>query len=204
MHSGMDIFTLQTVFDLIKSFGMYGLFVATAIEASSVPFPGAMFVLVYGFVVDLNGWQLVLLGAVNSVVYTVFTLIPYAIGYRIESYSKKKFDKRKIEKAQVWFQKYGDWSITLSRPLSIGNYISYLSGISKVKPIRFIILTYLGVFPWNTFLLFAGSSGSLESIQQVLKIMEKFGFWFIIIVLITIGVGLFLRYNRQKQRSEKG
>ncbi|SHE77283.1 membrane protein DedA, SNARE-associated domain [Seinonella peptonophila] len=195
---------MRLALDFLELCGIYGLFIATAIEASSLPFPGALFVLVYGYLMHYEGWQLVLLGAANGIVYTVFTLIPYGIGYRLEKFSKKKFDADKIEKAQRWFRKYGEWSIALSRPLSIGNYISYMSGISKIKPWRFLLFTFLGTFPWNTLLLFLGHSGSLSSIQHVLDFMTKFGYVIMSLVVVGLAVWYFIYRNKQKQRSEKG
>ena len=82
-------------------------------------------------------------------------------------------NQKKFKKAQEWFKKYGEWSIALSRPLSIGNYISYLSGFSRVKPWRFIVLTYLGIFPWSTLLLFIGNKGSIDTIQHFLDMSQK-------------------------------
>ena len=119
---------LQFALDFLEKCGVLGLFAATALEASSLPFPGALFMLIYGYIMNVSSWKLVLLSAANSVVYTIFTLVPYGIGHKLEKYSKKRFDEKKIAKAQNWFKKYGEWSIALSRPLSIGNYISYISG----------------------------------------------------------------------------
>lgn len=193
---------LQFALDFLEKCGVFGLFAATAIEASSLPFPGALFILIYGYLIPLGPWKLVLLSAANSLVYTFFTLIPYAIGYKLEKSSKKRFDEQKIEKAQKWFQKYGEWSISLSRPLSIGNYISYISGISRIPVWRFVFFTFLGIFPWCTLLLFIGQKGNLSTIQRFLDISQKFGF-LIIAILIIIGVTWICVKKNQKQRSQK-
>ena len=108
---------------------------------------------------DVSTWQLVAISALNSLVYVVFSLIPYYIGKYLGNLTQKKFDEKKVKKAQEWFQKYGEWSITLSRPTGFGNYISYISGISDISIWRFGLLSYLGVFPWNTLLLFIGNYG---------------------------------------------
>lgn len=194
---------LQFALDFLEKCGVYGLFAATAIEASSLPFPGALFMLIYGYIMNLGPWKLILLAAANSTVYTLFTLIPYGIGNRLEKLSSKRMNKKKLQKAQEWFKKYGEWSIALSRPLSIGNYISYLSGFSRVKLWRFILLTYLGIFPWSMLLFFIGSRGSIHLIQQFLDLSQKAGF-IIIAAIIVIGVVWFyIRRNQQKQRSER-
>lgn len=75
-----------------------GAFAATAIEASSLPFPGATFVLIYGYLMDVSTWQLVAISALNSLVYVVFSLIPYYIGKYLGNLTQKKFDEKKVKK----------------------------------------------------------------------------------------------------------
>lgn len=194
---------LQFALDFLEKCGVFGLFAATALEASSLPFPGALFILIYGYIMDIGPWKLVLLAAANSVIYTLFTLIPYGIGNQLEKFSKKRMNQKKFKKAQEWFKKYGEWSIALSRPLSIGNYISYLSGFSRVKPWRFIMLTYLGIFPWSTLLLFIGNKGSIDTIQHFLDMSQKAGLIIIAFVVVIGIVWFYIRRNQEKQRSEK-
>lgn len=197
---------LEFAFAFLERCGVWGLFGATAIEATSLPFPGALFVLLYGYIMQVSSWQLVLIGLVNSLIFSLFTLIPYAVGYQLESFSSKKMDSKKVKKAQEWFRKYGEWSITLSRPLSVGNYVSYIAGLSKIKPIRFFFFTLLGAFPWNTLLLFIGRSSSVEGIQKFLTTMGKFGTLTIVIVAIVGSVWGFIwwyRRKNQKQEEEK-
>jgi membrane protein DedA with SNARE-associated domain len=192
---------LQFVFDFLNQCGLWGLFASTAIEASSLPFPGAVFVLIYGFIMDVNSWQLFLIGLANSMVFTLFAMIPYAIGYRLEKFSKKKFNTEKIAKAQIWFQKYGEWGITLSRPLSIGNYVSYIAGLTRIRPWRFIFFTFLGACPWNITLLFIGHSSSLAGIQRFLKVLGNFGTIVTISIVIIGLVWFFIWRYRQKSNN---
>jgi membrane protein DedA with SNARE-associated domain len=204
----MQSILMQYVLEFLEKCGIWGLFAASAIEASSLPFPGAAVVLVYGFVLKVTQnttpWQLISISFVNSLIYVVFSLIPYQIGRKLEAFSKKKFDVKKIEKAQLWFQKYGEWSITLSRPTGFGNYISYISGISKIKTGRFLFFSFLGVFPWNTLLLFMGSMGDLETIQRFLDRSEKWGIYLFTTLIFVIAIGFIIKRIRQKERCEKG
>lgn len=192
---------IEYAFTFLERCGVWGLFGATAIEASSLPFPGALFVLLYGYIMQVSHWQLVLIGLANSFIFSFFTLIPYAIGYRLESFSSKKMDTEKVKKAQEWFRKYGEWSITLSRPLSVGNYVSYIAGLSKIKPLRFFIFTFLGAFPWNTILLFIGRTSSIEGIQKFLITLGKFGtLTMVMIVVIGLVWGMIWWYRRKNQK----
>lgn len=192
---------LQTALDFLEKCGVWGLFAATAIEASSLPFPGATFVLIYGYLMDVSTWQLVAISALNSLVYVVFSLIPYYIGKYLGNLTQKKFDEKKVKKAQDWFQKYGEWSITLSRPTGFGNYISYISGISDISIWRFGLLSYLGVFPWNTLLLFIGNYGSLETVERFLAMTRKVGV--MITIILVFAAAFILWYYLKKNKEQK-
>lgn len=192
---------LQTALDFLEKCGVWGLFAATAIEASSLPFPGATFVLIYGYLMDVSTWQLVAISALNSLVYVVFSLIPYYIGKYLGNLTQKKFDEKKVKKAQDWFQKYGEWSITLSRPTGFGNYISYISGISDISIWRFGLLSYLGVFPWNTLLLFIGNYGSLETVERFLAMTRKVGV--MITIILVMAAAFILWYYLKKNKEQK-
>lgn len=192
---------LQVALDFLEKCGVWGLFAATAIEASSLPFPGALFVLIYGYIMDVTPYQLVIIGAANGLVHTIFGMIPYMIGTKLGDFSKKKFDAKKIEKAQRWFRKYGNWSIALSKPTGFGNYISYISGMSRIKPWRYVLFSLIGTIPWNIILLFIGFYGNLETVQRFLDLSEKFGMILFICALAIAGVIFVVRKERERQKS---
>ncbi|MGD6817227.1 DedA family protein [Metabacillus sp. 84] len=176
---------LEFVINILKTFGIWGLLGGIAIEASSVPFPGALLTLAYGYVLDQPFSQMILIALLASLVYTVFTLIPYWIGAKLEHKVKEKFNRKRktIERTQRWFKKCGIWSIAISRPFGVGNYISYVSGLSKVKLLPFLLLTFIGVFPLNLAMLWLGSAGNLGSVQTFLSSMQT-------VILILAGLAL--------------
>ncbi|SFJ10535.1 DedA family protein [Thermoflavimicrobium dichotomicum] len=195
---------LQYLLDFIKEYGIIALFVATAIEASALPFPGAWVVLIFGLMYPASPWQLVLIGAANGVIFSIFSMIPYLIGKKLEKFTKKKFDPEKIEKTQQWFRKYGEWSIIFSRPLSIGNYISFISGMCNVNFWRYLLFTYMGVFPWNVILLFVGHSGNIDRIHHFLGSLQHVGIILVIVLVATVGVWVFVKRSKKRQQSERG
>ncbi|KZZ82590.1 MULTISPECIES: VTT domain-containing protein [Bacillaceae] len=183
---------LEFIIGILKSFGIWGLLGGIAIEASSVPFPGSLLTLAYGFVLDQPMSKLIWIAILASIVYTIFSLIPYWIGAKLEHKMKKKFQRKKktIERTQRWFKKCGIWSIALSRPLGIGNYISYVSGLSKVKLTPFLILTFIGVFPLNIAMLWLGSAGNLGSVQKFMSNMQT-----VIFILLGLALAGYLIYR---------
>ncbi|MEH7469571.1 VTT domain-containing protein, partial [Priestia megaterium] len=183
---------LHFITDLLKQFGIWGLLSGLAIEASSLPFPGSLLTLTYGYLLNMHIVQLLLIALAGSAVYTAFSFIPYGIGYKLEDKVKKKLSKKKkaFEKSQKWFKKCGLWSIAIARPLGLGNYISYLSGLSKVKPIPFALLTFLGIFPLNIAMLWLGQIGNFKSIQSFISDAQTY-----ILIAAVVAVCVFLIYK---------
>jgi membrane protein DedA with SNARE-associated domain len=183
---------LDFIINLLREFGIWGLMAGLAIEASSLPFPGSLITLAYGYLLDLSILQLILIALLGSAVYTVFSFIPYWIGYKLEHKMKKKLTKKKktFEKTQRWFNKCGLWGIAIARPLGVGNYISYVSGLSKVKALPFAGLTFLGVFPLNIIMLWLGQIGSLKSITAFMSDMQTY-----MIIAAGLALALFLLYR---------
>ncbi len=165
---------LEFVMNLIKELGMWGLFAGNAIEASSLPFPGALVTLTYGYVLDPSWIKLIILAIASSIVYTIFSYIPYGIGFKLKDKIKEKTRSKKIEKGQKWFRKCGLWSIAITRPLGIGNYISYVAGISKVNKWKFGGLTFIGIFPITLTMLIVGKNGNLKSVQSMMSHVQTY------------------------------
>ncbi|SDR06020.1 DedA family protein [Virgibacillus salinus] len=187
---------LQYITDMINELGLWGLFISLAVEASSVPFPGGLVTLTFGYILNLTFLEVLLYGFFGGAVYSLFSLIPYGVGYKLEDKLKQKMNKKKVEKAQRWFKKFGVWTIAFARPLGIGNYISYIAGISKVGVWKFQSLTLLGILPWTIGMLWLGSVGNLKSVK---KFMEDFQLYILLLLIITGAV--YWLYRRHKKRA---
>ncbi|MCF6136576.1 DedA family protein [Pseudalkalibacillus berkeleyi] len=186
----------EFVVEFIKEYGVWGLLISVALEASSLPFPGGLVTLTFGYFLNPSISELFSYGLLASGVYTIFSFIPYGIGFKLEHKLKEKTNTRKIEKAQNWFKKYGSWSIALTRPIGLGNYISYLAGGSRVKAWKFGLLTFVGIFPWTVTMLWLGNSGNLKAVTSFLGDIQVY----LLIGLAVVLIGYFFyRYKKTQQ-----
>ncbi|MDD2498286.1 MAG: VTT domain-containing protein [Desulfitobacteriaceae bacterium] len=145
--------------DAIQGFSSLGLYFSMLLEGSSLPFPGLVAILAIGNILSPNLADAFWLALGMSSAYSLASFVPYFIGLKCQCALNRKFE---LTKVQSWFQKYGEWSICFSRPFGIGNYISYVAGMSNVNPWRYGILTFIGIFPWAyTMLLLASIPGRL-------------------------------------------
>jgi membrane protein DedA with SNARE-associated domain len=175
--------------------GLVGLFAAMFLEGSSLPFPGIAVVLAYGFILPVDYWNTLWIAAGMSVVYGLASLIPYYLGGRLEGI----FTKRKgFHKAKNLFIRYGSWSVALSRPFGIGNYISYVAGASKMKLIPYLLLTFIGIYPWSYVMILLGNyfNGSYEEFQAFYQKHSVSIYGVVAVILLTISLYLFLKSRR--------
>lgn len=192
---------VQGFIDFVQNLGIVGIFIATAIEAAAIPFPCTLSILLIGSVLQLSIWKILIVSAANTVIYIAFNYIPFVMAYRFESITKRWFGEKNIKRAQKWFHKYGKWSITISRPISIANYITYLAGLSKIKSRDFVLYSTLGIFPWFVFLLYVGGLGDIEKIQKYLHDVDRLIFVTLIIGVI-VGAGWWMKKRRESHAQE--
>ncbi|KKK76874.1 hypothetical protein LCGC14_2859240, partial [marine sediment metagenome] len=63
----------------------------------------------------------------------------------------------KLTKADKWFEKYGDKSVIFGRLIpGIRELVSIPAGILNMKPIKFLIYTFVGSSAWSIALTAAG------------------------------------------------
>lgn len=179
---------IEQVLGFLEDLGVFGLLAAIFLEGSSVPFPGIIVVLAYGGILDMSLGGMGGIAAVMALVYSAASLIPYFVGNKLEHLLWKKI-RRGLDKARGLFNRYGIWSIALSRPFGIGNYISYLAGISEVGLLKYLLLTFAGIFPWCFAMLYFGDylNGNYDRFVQLFDAykMEFYGTGLFLAVLFT-------------------
>jgi membrane protein DedA with SNARE-associated domain len=183
----------------LKEIGLAGLFVAMFLEGSSLPFPGIAVVLAYGFILPVDYWNTLWIAAGMSAVYCIASLIPYILGRRLEGF----FYKRKgFAKAKDLFIRYGSWSVALSRPFGIGNYISYVAGASGMKMWPYFFLTFIGIYPWSYTMILLGNyfNGSYEEFQAFYQDHSVSIYSTMAMALFSISLYLFLKNRRRTVR----
>lgn len=187
---------IQQFLEWLNVIGLPGLFFVMFLEGSSLPFPGLIMVLSYGYLLSPGYIDTIFIALGMSVSYTLASLIPYFLGMKLESYFSKRLEKG-LKKGQLYFNKYGVWTIALSRPFGIGNYISYIAGISRVNLYKYIILTFLGIYPWSYVMIILGKyfKGNYETFKNYFGPYSIYGYGAAVFALSVI----LLFYYRKKK-----
>jgi membrane protein DedA with SNARE-associated domain len=194
--------------DVILTIGYPGIFLAMLIEGIITPIPSEIIMPFAGYLASEGHFNIVLVILVGSLGATIGAAVAYYIGYSLGRPFIKKYGKyfrlkeEHIDKAEKWFEKYGDIVILIGHSLpGIRSFISFPAGIAKMKIRNFLIFTFTGAMIWNTFLALLGYYLG----KAALDLAEEFEF-FDIVVLLTVFlmiVGYFLWRRVKKMRDQE-
>jgi membrane protein DedA with SNARE-associated domain len=138
-----------------------------AIESACIPLPSEIIMPLAGWMLiadkGLGPEYLVLAGFCGAVGNVIGSLVSYEVGawggrpflYRWGKYIL--ITPHDIERADHWFDKYGDRITFLSRLLPVvRTFISLPAGIARMNKGKFVLYCFLGAFPWSTGLAYGG------------------------------------------------
>ena len=94
-----------------------------------------------------SSYDNLLLLAVASLGNILGSVVNWILGFYSRNLSKKKwfpFKDEQIEKSSKWFNKFGRWSLLFAWVPIIGDPLTLVAGLLRVKFIEFIILVTIG------------------------------------------------------------
>jgi membrane protein DedA with SNARE-associated domain len=191
----------------IDHLGLAGVFVLMTLESACIPIPSEATMLFAGFNVSNGKWSLITITLVGTAGNLVGSWIAYAVGYfgRIELLEKHgrmlHISPAQLQRADRWFERYGDKAIFFSRMLPVvRTFISLPAGVARMPFWRFSVLTVLGCLPWVLALgaLGDGVGHNWHKWKDNLAYLD-----YAIAALIVIGVAyLVVRYVRRRRAAD--
>ena len=139
---------VQFAVDVIDKLGLPGIFLLMVAESACIPIPSEATFLFAGFNVSKGEYSMFAVVAVGTAANVVGSWIAYAVGYYgridiLEKHGKKLHIKPShLAWADRWFEKYGSWTVFLTRMLPIiRTFISLPAGVARMPFWRFTVLT---------------------------------------------------------------
>lgn len=177
-----------------------GVVVLMAVESACIPLPSEIIMPLAGWLLiknqSLGPIYILVAGAYGALGCTIGSVIAYGVGMWggrpfLEKYGKYVLvTRRDLDLADRWFNRYGSWSIFLSRLLPvIRTFISLPAGIVRMDFAKFIIYTFLGSFIWCAGFAYGGYQLG-EHWEQIRVIMSPFTP--IIITIIVVLIALYI------------
>lgn len=157
----MEYKWLQSLFIEHELFAYMVLIAGNVFEGLAIPFPFIIIVLIAGAFLINDPYELLFLVLLSSVTYTLASFIPYYLGRKFEYnlVRKKEFmfmNMKHLNTVKKLFNRFGEKIVCISRPLWIGNFVSYFAGITRMNKQKFAIYTFLGILPWHLTILMLG------------------------------------------------
>jgi membrane protein DedA with SNARE-associated domain len=192
----------------IGSYGLIAIFVLMLLESACIPIPSEAIMLYGGFLVSAGQqsfWPVVIAGVAGNL---VGSLIAYWVGETkgrewVLEIKWLHVTPKRLELAERWFDRYGDWTVLICRCLPIlRTFISLPAGIARMPLGRFITFTVIGCVPWVIGLTLIG-----EQVGSNWKSYEHYLHYFdyVIIVGIVLLVGwIVIRGTRGRKDSAGG
>ena len=148
--------------DVVDAAGLPGIFVLMLLESACIPIPSEATMLFAGFNVSEGNMTLFGITAAGVIGNVVGSWVAYAAGYygRIELLEKNRLihvGARQLERADDWFERYGDATVFFTRMLPIiRTFISLPAGVARMPFWRFTVFTTAGCIPWVLMLALIG------------------------------------------------
>ncbi len=193
----------EYIIKVVSAWGYWGVGIGMTLESACIPIPSEIILPLGGYMAytgRLSFWGAVFFGMLGGLTGST---IAYFVGYYggrpfIIKYGKYiLINHEDFEKADRWFNKYGEVTVFTSRLLPvIRTFISLPAGIARVGFKRFIFFTVLGSLPWTIALTYAGFAlgQNWRSVKQSLKAFDE---------LILIGLILLVAIYVYKHVSKK-
>jgi membrane protein DedA with SNARE-associated domain len=190
--------------DWVVEYGYLAIFLLMLAESACIPFPSEVTMLVGGWYAasgDLNFFWVGTWGVLGNL---VGSLVAYGVGRTTGRGLLDRFGKyimirsHDIDRAEVWWEKYGEAATFFSRLLPvIRTFISLPAGIARMPLGKFAVYTFLGVIPWTFALTWLGVVVE-ENWEDVLNYFDVPTL--IIAALLVVGAGFwYLRRRRQRK-----
>lgn len=181
------------IINTISSLGYPGILVLMAIESACIPLPSEVIMPFSGYLVFAGRFDIWLVGIAGALGCNLGSILAYFIGAYggrplIDRYGKYVLlSRHDLERADKWFQKYGEATVFFSRLLPvIRTFIAFPAGVAKMNFTKFNIYTFLGSLPWCLALAYAGVKlgENWESLKVYFHKLD-------IVIGLVIAVGIF-------------
>lgn len=189
----------------LDNIGLFGIFFLIFIETVFPPIPSEAVLTLAGF---LTTSHLSFVGAIVSstlgsiagamVLYYVgmkFSIDKLRKSFESGTLEKLGFKKKGLGKTLNFFEKYRDFAVLIGRCVPVvRSLISIPAGMTSMPISKFILLTTLGSFIWNTILITMGRvfGENRDVVLQALRTYSE-----MVVMVIVVIVVVFIIYRKR-------
>ena len=208
----IEILFLGIITQVYGAIGWPGVVFLMAIESAAIPFPSELIMPLAGWLlIQAKGgsvWWVLLAGFYGGLGNLLGSWVAYWVSMKggrplLLKYGKYVLmSKDEVDKAETWFNKYGEWAVFIGRLLPVvRTFISIPAGLARMNLWRFSLYTFAGSFIWSLGLAYGGFLLG-ENWEDLRAVMRPFD---IPILLILAAGAIWLLVHRIKSiRAQNG
>ncbi len=184
-------------------FGVVALIIFVETGAVIMPFlPGDSLLFVAGAVTAIAGLNIHLFVVILIVAAVAGDSLNYFVGSKLgmKAFEKKDsrvFKREYLERTQVFYEKYGAFSIVMGRFVPIvRTFVPFLAGVAQMPYRLFFIYNVVGAVLWISSLTYAGYLfGNIPWVQKNLT--------FIVIGIVIVSVmPMVVKYLQERRKAQ--
>ncbi|PKB71202.1 MAG: hypothetical protein BZY87_06610 [SAR202 cluster bacterium Io17-Chloro-G6] len=207
---GIETWFLEIITKVYDAMGWPGVVFLMGIESAAIPFPSELIMPLAGWLlIEAKGdsvWMLGMAGFYGALGNLLGSWVAYWISYKggrplLNKYGRYVLvTQHEVDRAEVWFQKYGELAVFASRLLPVvRTFISVPAGIARMNFWKFSFYTFIGSYPWSLGLAYGGYKLG-ENWEDLRRVMRPFDFP--IAGIIAVVVVWFIYHRIKALRSE--
>lgn len=198
----------NTIIELINQYGYLGIAFLIAIENIFPPIPSELVLVFTGYLTvtsKMTIWGSILAATFGALIgaialYGVGRLLSVKQIEKLVSGRMGKIIRLKpddIEKSARYFNNHGGKAILLGRCIPVvRSLISIPAGMTSFPFSRFILLTTIGTFTWNTVLILVGHYAG-RAWGQILGIIDEWLMVILVVVVVIVACYLYYKFSRK-------
>lgn len=193
----------------LSQFGYIGVAIVAFLEGATVPLPGMIFIFFAGALVGqqyLNEYATIL---TVIVAYMLGAQIPYWVSRKLKqdvvvlAHKYLRIPERIFKRAERYFLNYGEITVLILRPTSVGTFLSYFAGLFQMKYRKFMLYTVSGYTLFAVFAVKVGK-GIGRHTDKIAPFMHDYASVIGGFLLIFIPLYLFLKARHLHKRKGSG
>jgi membrane protein DedA with SNARE-associated domain len=148
---------------VISALGYPGIVLLMAIESACIPLPSEVIMPFSGYLASAGRFTVLGTALAGAFGCVVGSIAAYAIGRYGGRAVALKYGRfvlvapSDILRADRWFERYGQWTVFVSRLLPVvRTFISLPAGVARMRFVPFVVWTFVGSLPWCYALSFVG------------------------------------------------
>lgn len=167
-----------------------------------LPMPGPLVLGALALAIRPTALQMAVFALYGSVGYCLGAAGAYWLGLKVREHpgiqrflARIGLGPERLASLDRWFAKYGHWAVCWTRPFWIGNYLSLPAGIARMPFGRFLMLTFIGIYPAAYVFLWSG--------EEVAKLVDRYGLMAMLIASGVLGAILLIGYLWRRRRTTR-